>query len=227
MSNAAPNISQWCLPVASQAVWDARIETTKPELSFVEPMLRRRLSPLARAAFHVAHACGGHLTGVPLVYASRHGELGRTLELFQSLASGETLSPTTFSLSVLNANAGLYSITRGDTSPATAISAGTESFGFGLLEALSRSLSNNTQVLYVYAEAPAPEPLGPCAADVSNVLAIGLLIDPDATQTITCEMAMESGAPALRPQAEAFLDLSQSNASSSWTNGQRLWRWSH
>lgn len=227
MPNAALIVTQWCLPVASKAVWDARTETTKPELSFVDPMLRRRLSPLARAAFHVAYACGGHLSGVPLVYASRHGELGRTLELFQSLASGETLSPTTFSLSVLNANAGLYSITRADTSPATAIAAGTESFGFGLLETLSRVNATNAPVLFVYAEAPAPEPLGPCTGDVSDVLAIGILIDPDAAQKITCEMIMEPGAPALRPQAEAFLDLTQSNPSSSWTNGQRLWRWSH
>lgn len=131
----------WLAPIARWAVWDSAAQQnsapTVAELGFIEPMLRRRLSPLAKMSLKVAHDCTHDLPAVHFIYASRHDELNRTSAMLDELASGESLSPTAFSLSVLNASAGLFSILRHDKTPASAISAATESFGYGLLEASS------------------------------------------------------------------------------------------
>ena len=109
------------LPIRKWAIRQVEWSTeAKPDLNFVDPMLRRRLSPLARAALHVANDCASNLPTVPVVYASRHGELTRTIELLRSLAREEALSPTTFSLSVLHSAAGALSLARGDPAPAIA-----------------------------------------------------------------------------------------------------------
>lgn len=220
----------WSMPIASWAVWDARqaeLTGEKPELTFVDAMQRRRLSPLARAAFHVAHRCAGKRKDIPLVYASRHGELQRTMELFLSMATQEALSPTTFGLSVLNANAGLYSIARQETAAATAISAGSETFGFGLLEAWTRAKDTNGPVLYVYADAPVPTPLPALEEDTPDVLAIGLMIDPAATEQLHCTAhpTAQASADSTQAQALAFLPALTSARQSAWSGTHRSWQW--
>ena len=198
-----------------------------PDLAFINPMLRRRLSPLARAALHVANACAGDCKAVRFVYASRHGELGRTLELLQSLAVVEPLSPTTFGLSVLNASAGIYSIARGDHSPATAIAAGSETFAAGLLEAYARaSLDNTSPILYVYADAPAPPPFGPLADDAPGILAIALLIDPlQPLQQLTAQCTLTGSKEPSTSQATAFLGCLKNGEPATWTGEQKHWQW--
>ncbi len=216
----------WSTPVARFCVWDGAGADTKPDLEFIGPMLRRRLSPLARAALHVANICAANISRVRFVYASRHGELGRTVELLQGIANAEPLSPTTFSLSVLNSAAGIYSIARNDHSPATAIAAGEETFGFGLLEAHAQAEATAEPVLYVYADAPAPAPLGPQADDPEDVLAIALLIDPAATRHLRSshwEAAPSEKAPGIS-QAAAFLPC-LSGIAASWSSSHRNWEW--
>lgn len=218
----------WSTPVARVCAWGGPNggADAKPDVDFVAPLLRRRLSPLARAALHVAHACAGDLPQVRFVYASRHGELGRTLELFQAIAADEPLSPTTFSLSVLNSAPGIYSIARGDRSPATAVAAGDESFGLGLLEAHARAeLEPGAPVLYVYADAPAPAPLGPQADDVEDVLAVALLLAPGADRHLRSERGSGPSAAADGAcQAGAFLRCLPDGAAS-WNSPQANWRW--
>src|SRR4051812_6705411 len=82
----------------------------QPDVSVIPAMLRRRLSPIGRAALSVIMPLADSQGAMPLVYVSRHGDLNRTLGLLQDLALGEPLSPTAFSLSVHNATAGLFSI---------------------------------------------------------------------------------------------------------------------
>lgn len=199
-----------------------------PDVKFIDPMLRRRLSPLARAALHVAYACAAECERVRFVYASRHGELNRTVELLQTMAGAEPLSPTNFSLSVLNTSAGLYSIARGDHSPATAIAAGPETFASGLLEAYARAtLDHAPPTLYVYADAPAPPPFGPLADDVPGIIAIALLIDPRQPARQLQVRCTPSGGEKQSPsQAVAFLDCLQSGATATWVGAQRCWQWS-
>src|SRR5262245_13199240 len=64
----------WTAPVIRWIAWDAHPQRTgapaSAELGFVDPMLRRRLSPLARISLKVAHDCAAGLESVRMVYAS-------------------------------------------------------------------------------------------------------------------------------------------------------------
>ena len=226
------------IPVAAWQVWDSADKndaTDKPDVGFIEPMLRRRLSPVARAALSVAYACAKNIPSVRLVYASRHGELERTVGLLQTLGASQDLSPTAFGLSVLNANAGLYSIARNDTAPSTAIAAGEETFGFGLIEAWGRAVTEKgPPVLYVYADAPAPTPLGPRQDDHPGILALAFLIDPqhakqhlltEYTHLEHHEAGLDSPRASSAPQATTFVRETNHLPRITWQGAQRHWQW--
>lgn len=222
----------WAAPIAHWAVWDTCTQSagapSSAELGFVEPMLRRRLSPLARMSLKVAHECAGDLPAVRFVYASRHGELTRTTAMLDDLAAGEALSPTAFSLSVLNASAGLFSILRRDTAPATAVSAAGESFGYGLLEACMQ-LAEQPQlpVLFVYADEPAPEVYGRCEAQDTPAHAIALLLQHDASTIIDCSCSPNEALVASdETQARAFLRcMAPERTPTRWQGPGKSWSW--
>ncbi|MBS0545680.1 MAG: beta-ketoacyl synthase chain length factor [Proteobacteria bacterium] len=226
---------RWTLPITHWTSWN--IDTTssdqgaepKPvDFSFVDPLLRRRLSQLARMSLKVAHDCSRDLPRMHFVYASRHGELKRTTDMLSDLAAGETLSPTAFSLSVLNASAGIFSMLRHDTAPATAISAGASTFGFGLLEAgLQLAAKPNIPVLFVYADEPAPAVYGGVAADTGPAHAVAVLLSCDAPLRIICNVLHFTASDSSEPQSATFLRCIEGNAtaSSTWRGEGRTWTW--
>ena len=79
--------------------WTATDEDHKPDVSFMPMMVRRRLSMVERAALHVAWTVFNPKEGddvldslpemgtVPVVFASRGGEIGTTLKLMRQLHS--------------------------------------------------------------------------------------------------------------------------------------------
>jgi len=128
-----------------------------PDVGFLPPMQRRRLSKLARMLFHVAWPLVAQDEAVPLIFVSRHGETPRTLAILEDLARGEPLSPTAFSLSVHNAPAGLWSIARGDCSEISALAAEVDGLEHGILDACGLLAEGADAVLLVVAEElPAP-----------------------------------------------------------------------
>jgi len=128
-----------------------------PDVAFLPPMQRRRLSKLARMLFHVAWPMAVPGEALPLVFVSRHGETPRTLAILEELARGEPLSPTAFSLSVHNAPAGLWSIARGDGSEISALAAEVDALEHGVMEACGLLDEGANAVLLVIAEeSPAP-----------------------------------------------------------------------
>ena len=129
--------------------------TSATDLSFVDPMLRRRLGRLSRMALHVAHKADVDFSAGSAVFASRHGELGRSVDILNQLAQGDMPSPAAFSLSVHNATAGVYSIASNTTIPSTTIAAGEETLLWALCEACLR-LKEHESVLVVYADEPLP-----------------------------------------------------------------------
>ena len=145
------------VPVSKWATWGEEGCSPQPQIGFIEPLVRRRLSFLDRIALHVANACVAESEPVHLVFASRHGELARSAELLAQLANGELPSPMSFSLSVLNAAAGLYGIARKDRSPATAVSSGEATFPLALVEASAQALNNpEATVVLAFADEPPP-----------------------------------------------------------------------
>lgn len=127
-------------------------------LAEVPAMTRRRIDPQGRAALQVAWWAQGDTPTGPVVFASRWGEIARSVALLRQLSQGEPLSPTAFSLSVHNASSAVYSIARGDTANYTAVSAGPASAAAGICEAVGLLADGAPQVLVVSVEAELPEP---------------------------------------------------------------------
>lgn len=134
---------------------DQAMSGSLPDCRFVDAAQRRRLSPLARICLHLAHQCVSDLTAVRIVFASRHGEINRTHLLLEDIAAGQPVSPTAFGLSVHNAIAGTVSLWRQDVSPATAVAAGEQTLGYGMLQAaLESACEEAAPVLLLYADLP-------------------------------------------------------------------------
>jgi Beta-ketoacyl synthase, N-terminal domain len=220
------------LPISRWSAWPpveagSREQAAPPELKFVDPMLRRRLGPLAKILLHLANECTAGLPAVRLVLASQHGELSYTLAMLRSLAAEEPVSPTLFSLSVHNAPAGVFSILRGDRTPSSAIAAGEETLGHALLEAYCQLDDNGGEpVLMVYGDAPLPGEYRPYAERTEPRRAIAVLLAPGASRTMTLEAAAPQGASVSpEPQADAFFRHLAEGRPTGWTSAQRAWSW--
>lgn len=142
----------------AQPDWPLSASDAVAPLAEVPAMTRRRIDPLGRAALQVAWWVQGAEPTGPVVFASRWGEIARSVGLLRQLSQGEPLSPTAFSLSVHNASSAVYSIARGDTANYTAISAGPASAAAGVCEALGLLAEGAAQVLVVSVESALPEP---------------------------------------------------------------------
>lgn len=173
----------------------------------------------------VAHDCAHDIVGVRLVYASRHGELARTTAMLGDLAQDQELSPTAFSLSVLNASAGLFSILQHNTAPATAVSACAASFGYGLLEACQQLADQPQQpVLLVYADEPPLDVYGEVELSRHPAHAVALLLQSDAPRKITCCISPDATTPSSEAQSSAFIRCLEAGQASWHGEGQR-WTW--
>ncbi|HZZ04592.1 beta-ketoacyl synthase chain length factor [Paraburkholderia sp.] len=199
----------WTIPVARWSSWPAAA-TAAPDIGFIEPIVRRRLSTLSRVALKVAHDCVAQ-DEVRVVFASRHGELRRTTDILRTISAGEPVSPTAFSLSVLNAMTGVFGIARGDRSAASAISAGAETLGYALLEAYAQYATQpGSPVLLVYADEPADPAFGTIEDEVQGG-AIALLLNGEASAgQLVCTLS-GAGEP---ETAEAELGASQTGEES-------------
>lgn len=111
---------------------------------------------MGRLAFQVATWCQGEALGRPLIFASRHGDVGRSMDLLTSLAKNEPLSPTSFALSVHNAIGAQYSIIRQERSAVSAISNGPDTLPAAVIEAVTQ-LQDAPEVVLVAYEASLPE----------------------------------------------------------------------
>lgn len=220
------------LPVARWCAWPPAPaeDAVAPDVRFVDASLRRRLGPLARTMLHVAGACAQGMTGLRLVFASQHGELGYTVALLRALAAGEPLSPTLFSLSVHNAAAGLLSTARADRAESTAVAAGEETLGYALLEAHCQLAAQpHRPVLVVYGDAPLPEEYrrfgSPADASIPNGRALALLVSRDASRPTAVSTETAEEAPSPEPQVQAFIRHLEQRSAVRWSAGTTSWSW--
>ena len=155
--------------VLRKVEWAATAAEPRPSVSFMPMLERRRLSPLERAALHVAwrlfHPDGAEgavplpsIEAVPVVFASRWGEIGTTLKLMRQMHGEGEMSPAGFAASVHNAAPGAWSIFTKNKMSYTAIAARERTYEMGLLEAEAQLMAGSSPcVLYVYAEEAPPE----------------------------------------------------------------------
>ena len=115
----------------------------------------RRLSNLSKACLfcvtQLIAECGPSVLQLPVVYASRYGELDRTHALFKEWEEYGEMSPAGFSLSVHNATASLLGMASHNQNNSTTLAAGEESLAMGVLEA-AMLCKNGGSCLLVYGD---------------------------------------------------------------------------
>jgi len=231
-SSAPPPPPAWpkalLAPVERWAFWAFPPSTpgrAVPELGFVEPLLRRRLSLLAKTTLLAAHECAHNQPGVRFVYASRHGELAKTTGMLENLAENEGVSPLAFSLAVLNASAGLFSMVHKNHAPATAVSAGKASFGYGLLQACMQwAQCPEIPVLFVYADEVAPAVYEEVEPPGSQTRALALLLSDKASRKIHCTMSACTQTSSQEAQESAFMRCLREKEAI-WSHAGVAWHW--
>ncbi|MBT4626344.1 MAG: beta-ketoacyl synthase chain length factor [Rhodospirillales bacterium] len=158
--------SAWAPGLTDQAAWrewaSGRREIegpVKPDVKFVDAMMRRRLSSLTRMAFRVAADCLSDEDSSPVhIFCSRYGEYNRTFGILSELSKGEPASAAAFSMSVHNTAASLFSIDRHDTSISTSLAGGEATPETAFVEAWTFLTSGEaSSALVVYHDEPLPE----------------------------------------------------------------------
>jgi len=183
--------------VASYAVWRADETSAKPDVSFIPPLERRRLTGVERAALAVAWQVRPE-GEVPVVFASRWGEIGVTVKLMTQFHADREMSPAGFSASVHNAAPGAFSLLTRNHAPYTAIAARARSLEAGLLEALTQG----SAVVFVFAEEATPALYAPAFGPLQPACALAVRLEPGGP--CRAEFRSAACAPVSFDAADAF-----------------------
>lgn len=182
--------------VESTAAWAPGIETRErlhrwitspqplasagyPEARFLPAMLRRRCTPLTRIMLTVAYDCcpAERLAEVRTVFASRHGSINESIGLLTAIADEGRVSAATFSHTVHNAQAGLFSIAAGNRQASSSLAGQEDSFAAGYLESLTLlQRSPQSSVLLVAGDVPLAETFAPLIDEPPASWGVGLLL---------------------------------------------------
>lgn len=185
---------------AQHGLWP--VEPPFPATPLLPMMMARRLSQGSRLAVQVGLSLLARHPVDYAIFASRHGELTRSMTLLQALADRQALSPTDFSMSVHNTAAGLCSIQGKAAIPMTSLAAGESSLMAGLTEAVGALQAGARKVLLVAFEGPVPEFHRPWLGSEAPPHALGLVLE--AGDQWRCE--------GVRPAVDAARPLPQSLA---------------
>ena len=204
----------------------------RPEARFLPAMIRRRCSTLARIMLTAAFDCceAEELEGVATVFASRHGNINESIDLLERLAQRQPLSPTRFSHTVHNAQAGLFSIAAGNRRASSSIAAQEETFGCGWLEALTLlQREPERPVLLVVGDVPLAPTFAALIEEPVGAYGLALLLDRG-EEGASLGFALESGEPEASiprwPDAAEFLRwLLSDEEQLALGAGPRRWRW--
>ena len=188
--------------------------------------IRRRVTALGRQVLSTSLALIPEGEIPRLVFSSRHGEYGRTLGILQSLATTGEVSPAEFSMSVHHALAGLLSIHTNNTSGHTAIAAGPDSFGYGLLEAALAAQEDQAPSLFVYYDEPIDQIYSGVVDDFINPIIIAILLHPSKGQELHLGRSHQTS-PGHEDVANQFLHFLRSDVKHAHAkSGTTQWEWS-
>ncbi len=218
--------SSWCAAPTELAA------EGRPEARFLPAMLRRRCGSLARIMLTTAFECCDEteLAEVATVFASRHGNINESINLLDRLAQRKPLSPTAFSHTVHNAQAGLFSIAAANRRASSSIAAQQDSFASGYLEALTLlERDPDRPVLLVVGDVPLAPTFAPLVEEPAGSYGLGLLLarDGEGTElTFGRDPEYDEPEPARWPDAIEFLRWYLSDEPSlTLGSARRPWKW--
>lgn len=191
--------------------------------------LRRRITPMGRKVLEAAWAVlDRDASSSRIVLSSRHGEYTRTFGLLTSLAESGEVSPAEFSLSVHHGLAGLLSIVTGNREGHMAVSAGGESFGYGMLEAAISLDDGVGSVLLLHFDEALPDSHAAISDEETGDLALALLLTSEEGgegERISLDLSPTS-MPGNDPLALRFSRLlSAGDMEAAGTGERMIWRW--
>lgn len=205
-----------------------------PALTEMPAMQRRRVERLGRMALQVAYWCqSDNNDAEPLIFASRHGDLGRTFDMLRTLAANEPLSPTHFGLSTHNAIAAQYSIARRMRGNYLSVCAGPATAEAGMVEALGLLADGAGEVLLVVYDEPMPTAYREFADEPEAAFAwaarIALAEGDGPVLSLHCEAGEPAAAGASEPHLPHGLDVLRfllgDAAELRFAHDRQLWRW--
>lgn len=142
---------------------------SKPDVSFVPMLTRRRLSYLSRMVVLVSDQVsrdndGNRLNASKVTFASQFGEITQQLKISQALIETGNVSPAHFSLSVFNASVANASILESNTAGYAATASGKDSFVSGLADCFAALENEECDTrTFIFADEPIPETYAPIA----------------------------------------------------------------
>ncbi|TWU61566.1 3-oxoacyl-ACP synthase [Shewanella algae] len=193
-----------------------------PKLPQVAAMQRRRFSRLSKMMLEAAFQAEAP-SQCRSVFASRHGELNRTIELLQDIIARQPLSPMGFSQSVHNTASGLFGIVTGNTGASTSVAAGTDTLSQAMLEAWAQLAEDPSPLLLVFGDDPVPPVYDEFTQEMELPLALSLQLAPaDVTGIARVTLSQQTGAG----QPLSFGALLQALANGTAIHGQlAYWHW--
>lgn len=173
----APGIENACqwgefLTDPDQYIIDPSDLNNKANVSFIPAMQRRRLSPLARAVFHVAEHCIDKDQDSPSIFSSMHGESQRTYALAKSIAENDDVSPMAFSLSVHNAISGQFGILFDNTQASTALAPYDDGYLCAIADGIGQLKEGASSIIIACYEENLPEFYQPYTKTVQQPTAV-------------------------------------------------------
>lgn len=196
---------------------------SEPSLPQAPALQRRRMTSLCKAAMHVAFSIENVHPDVPLVFASRHGDLSRSISLLEELAAGNPVSPTQFGLSVHNSIGALHGILTKHTGQYTAIAAGEETAEQAFHEAYGLLDDGAKAVRVVYYDAPPPPPYDRFGLAPATLHAWACLVQPADNGPA---IHLTQGSMEERPSPDSLAGFFAGNTSRLIRHaGRRAWIW--
>ncbi|QUN07700.1 beta-ketoacyl synthase chain length factor [Shewanella yunxiaonensis] len=154
------------------------VHTAVPPLQQVPSMQKRRLSRLTKMMLEAAFMAQPQ-PDCRSVFASRHGELHRTITLLEEMLQQQPLSPMGFSQSVHNTASGVFGILTQDQAPSTSIAAGRNTLSQALVETWTLLVEDSKPVLLVFGDDPVPQVYQDFVNEPEYPLALALVLAPE------------------------------------------------
>lgn len=229
----------WAPGLPDRQAWEAWARAPQlphgddtPALAEVPAMQRRRIERLGRMAIQAAYWCEAQLDGsMPVLFASRHGDVARSVALLKSLAADEALSPTGFGLSVHNAIAAFHSIVSGGRGNYLAIASGRGTAEAACIEAAGLLADGAPEVRVVCYEAPLPDDYREFADEPQAFYAWCWRIAPAGQAGVQIELGWDEAVPPAQTTRDLphGLDVQRfllsADAALGFADDARQWNW--
>ena len=165
--------------IARFSSWAPPNETPSksPDLSFTDPLFRRRLSQISKMTIQVVHDILPVKDNTKLFFLSFRGEIAKQYSINKMIIQENAISPAAFSLSVFNAPIALASIALSLKGGYSANYPGGNSFSTGLNVACAELLTGkNEELVFVYADEAIPQEYSGIVLENPSPLAFALLL---------------------------------------------------